>query len=148
MGLAARLSRLRRAGSLPVVVFLVLATSGLPAWSQEIFTPEAAVTAPAILVDDAPADAAIERRLGAILGAVDGLEAVDVAVTSGVVVLTGDVPNARSARAALDIAARTHGVVYVLNRLDEHPDVSSRLARPPANSRNWRPPPCGYCRLR
>lgn len=127
MSLAARLSRLRRAGYLPVVVFLVLATSGLPAWSQEIFTPEAAVTAPAIMVDDAPADAAIERRLGAILGVIDGLEEVDVAVTSGVVVLTGDVPNARSAREALDIAGRTHGVVYVLNRLDEHPDVSSRL---------------------
>lgn len=127
MGRAAHLSRLRRVKSLPGVVFLVLATSFLPARSQEMFTPDATATAPAILVDDAPADTAIERRLGAILGVIDGLEEVDVTVNSGVVILSGAVPNARAAREAIDIAGRIQGVVHVLNRLDEHPDVSSRL---------------------
>ena len=111
---------------------LAIAFLILPGWNplasgQELPAPQATVKAPAIAVQGAPDDAAIQRRLVAVLGAIDGLQNVEVEVTSGVVILTGDVPHSRATREVLDIAGRTEGVVYVLNRLDAEADVASRL---------------------
>lgn len=109
------------------MALLVLLSWQLPAWSQELYAPEAAVTAPEIQVQDVPEDDAIRSRLVAVLGAIDGLQDIEVQVTSGVVTLVGEVPSARLNRAAFEIASRTDGVVYVLNRLGEEADVASRL---------------------
>lgn len=98
-----------------------------PAPGQELTAPDETVAAPAILVQEAPEDAAILSRLTAVFGAIDDLKDVEVKVDSGVVALSGEVPNSRSTREALDIAGRTEGVVYVLNRLEEQADVASRL---------------------
>lgn len=111
---------------------LAIAFLLLPGWNpqasgQEFLAPQATAKAPAIVVQGAPDDAAIRSRLVAILGAIDGLENVEVEVTSGVVILTGGVPHSRATREVLDIAGRTEGVVYVLNRLDEEADVAGRL---------------------
>ncbi|MFN2329480.1 MAG: hypothetical protein ABR612_11210, partial [Chromatocurvus sp.] len=65
---------------------LILTSWHLPAWGQELpYAPDAAVTAPEILVQDVPEDAAIRSRLLAVLGAIDGLQDIEVQVTSGVV---------------------------------------------------------------
>jgi small-conductance mechanosensitive channel len=109
------------------MAMLILMSWHLPAWSQELYAPEAAVTAPEIQVQDVPEDDAIRSRLLAVLGAIDGLQDIEVQVTSGVVTLAGEVPSARLNRAAFEIASRTDGVVYVLNRLSEETDVTSRL---------------------
>lgn len=109
------------------IALLILLTWNLSARGQEPYAPEAAVPAPEIRVQDAPDDTAIRSRLAAVLGAIDGLEDVNVEVTAGVVILTGEVPNSRAAREVLDIARRTEGVVHVLNRLDEEANVASRL---------------------
>lgn len=111
---------------------LAIAFLILPGWNplasgQELPAPQATAKAPAIVVQGAPDDAAIRSSLVAVLGAIDGLENVEIEVTSGVVILTGDVPHSRATREVLDIAGRTEGVVYVLNRLDEEADVASRL---------------------
>jgi small-conductance mechanosensitive channel len=109
------------------LTFLILMSWQLPAWGQELYAPEAAVTAPEIQVQDVPEDAAIRSRLLAVLGAIDGLQDIEVQVTSGVVTLAGEVPSSRLNREAFEIASRTDGVVYVLNRLGEEADVASRL---------------------
>ncbi|MCW9059961.1 MAG: mechanosensitive ion channel [Gammaproteobacteria bacterium] len=109
------------------MALLVLLSWYLPAWGQELYAPEAAVTAPEIQVQDVPEDDAIRSRLLAVLGAIEGLQDIEVQVTSGVVTLLGEVPSARLNRAAFEIASRTDGVVYVLNRLGEEADVASRL---------------------
>ncbi|MFN2348555.1 MAG: mechanosensitive ion channel domain-containing protein [Thioalkalivibrio sp.] len=109
------------------LTFLILMSWQLPAWGQELSAPAAAVTAPEIQVQDVPEDAAIRSRLLAVLGAIDGLQDIEVQVTSGVVTLAGEVPSSRLNREAIEIANRTDGVVYVLNRLSEEADVASRL---------------------
>lgn len=109
------------------MALLVLLSWQLPAWGQDLYAPDAAVTAPEILVQDVPEDAAIRSRLLAVLGAIEGLQDIEVQVASGVVTLAGEVPSARLNRAAFEIASRTDGVVYVLNRLGEETDVASRL---------------------
>ncbi|MDZ7585583.1 MAG: BON domain-containing protein, partial [Thiobacillus sp.] len=92
-----------------VIAFLILPGWNPPASGQELPAPQATVKAPAIVVQGAPDDAAIRSRLVAVLGAIDGLENVEVEVTSGVVMLTGDVPHSRAAREVIDIAGRTEG---------------------------------------
>lgn len=109
------------------MALLVLLSWQLPAWGQELYAPEAAVTAPEIQVQDVPEDDAIRSRLLAVLGAIDGLQDIEVQVTSGVVTLAGEVPSSRLNREAFEIASRTDGVVYVLNRLGEEADVAGRL---------------------
>ena len=111
----------------PTIAFIILLPWISLTQGQELPTPDEAVTAPDILVQGAPEDAAIRDRISGVLDAMDGLQDVDVAVTSGVVTLSGRVPNPRSTREALRIAGRTEGVVHVLNRLDEETDVASRL---------------------
>ena len=112
---------------IPALAFLILMSWHLPAWGQELYAPEAAVTAPEIQVQDLPEDDAIRSRLLAVLGAIEGLQDIEVQVTSGVVTLAGEVPSSRLNREAFEIASRTDGVVYVLNRLGEEADVASRL---------------------
>ena len=63
------------------MALLVLMSWQLPAWGQELYAPEAAVTAPEILVWDVPEDTAICSRLLAVLGAIDGLPDIEVQVT-------------------------------------------------------------------
>ncbi|MDZ7751776.1 MAG: mechanosensitive ion channel family protein [Gammaproteobacteria bacterium] len=109
------------------MLLLVLMSWQQPAWGQELYTSETNVTAPAIQVLDVPEDALIRNRLLAVLGAIDGLQDIDVQVTSGVVTLAGEVPSSRLNRDAFAIASHTEGVVYVLNRLSEEADVASRL---------------------
>lgn len=76
---------------------------------------------------DAGSDAAIARRLDAILGEIEGLEAVDVAVADGVVRLTGRVLSPQLAESAAAIARRIDGVVVVENRIEGETAIVPRL---------------------
>jgi small-conductance mechanosensitive channel len=92
---------------------------------------EPAAEPPRIAVQDVPEDSAIQRRLAAVLQQIDGLEDVRIEVESGVVTVSGSVPNARSTREVLDLARRTEGVLFVEDRLEEEIDLRVRL-RPAA----------------
>ncbi|MDA0220636.1 MAG: mechanosensitive ion channel [Proteobacteria bacterium] len=76
---------------------------------------------------DAGSDAAIARRLDAILGEIKGLEAVEVAVADGVVRLSGRVLSPDLAGSAAAIARRIEGVVVVENRIEGETAIVPRL---------------------
>jgi small-conductance mechanosensitive channel len=114
------------------MLLLGLALAGsAPAQSQELPGAEPAAEPPRIAVQDVPEDSAIQRRLAAVLQQIDGLEDVRIEVESGVVTVSGSVPNARSTREVLDLARRTEGVLFVEDRLEEEIDLRVRL-RPAA----------------
>ena len=76
---------------------------------------------------DAGSDAAIARRLDGILGEIEGLEAVDIAVADGVVRLSGRVLSPDLAETAAAIARRIEGVVVVENRIEGETAIVPRL---------------------
>lgn len=77
--------------------------------------------------DDKPQDDRIEARIESIFDKIDGLEALEVTVESGVVTLTGDVANDAAASDALDIAQRTAGVVRVDDTINRTLDVADNV---------------------
>ncbi|MBB4658178.1 mechanosensitive ion channel family protein [Parvularcula dongshanensis] len=85
------------------------------------------VTDGAITTDSTAGDGAIEARLRDIFGALETLSGVDVAVTAGVVTLTGTVPDDAAAERAGVLATKTEGVVAVENDLTKDVTVSGRL---------------------
>ena len=72
-------------------------------------------------------DAQIETRLRAIYAALPDLAAVKVAVSSGVVTLSGTVPSAAAIDQAGGIAQRLAGVVVVRNQLQRSLTVDNNL---------------------
>ncbi len=103
-------------------VFLWLQGMGNAALAQD-----STESAPVIQVTDVPSDAAIGKRLRAVLAALDEGAGIAVDVKQGVVTLRGSVPNARSAREVEGIANRVEGVIHVQSRLTEETDVSARV---------------------
>ncbi len=77
--------------------------------------------------DDKPQDGRIEARIESIFDKIDGLEALEVTVESGVVTLAGDVANEAAASDALDIAQRTAGVVRVDDTINRTLDVADNV---------------------
>lgn len=103
-------------------VLLTLLVSVPCLHAQEADTPESEIA-----VTSAPEDQAIHARLTAVLAAMDNIEQVDVAVSAGVVTLSGEVPSARAARELMAIAERVEGVVHVQSQMEEEVDLSSRV---------------------
>lgn len=102
-----------------IALMALLAVPG-PGVAQEPGEPEIKVT-------DAPRDGAIESRLQAVLAAMENTSEISVEVESGVVTLTGEVPNASSVRELGNLARRVQGVIHVQNRLIDEAAISSRL---------------------
>lgn len=76
---------------------------------------------------DASIDSEIETRIEGIFGEIDGLEKVRANVNAGVVVLRGEVAEARYGKQAEALAARVKGVVAVTNEIVEQTAVGERL---------------------
>jgi small conductance mechanosensitive channel len=72
-------------------------------------------------------DAAIEQRLEMIFDQIDELKDVSVDVASGVVTLSGLVPNSRAGDEAIALTKKTTGVIYVRDRIDQNVEVGTRL---------------------
>lgn len=106
-----------------LLVTLMLILSWIPlAQGQETSGVDAEIR-----VTDAPRDKAIQQRLAQVLGAIEGLDAVEIEVNAGVVTLSGEVSNARAARDIREIASRVEGVVYVQNKLDDEVNITARV---------------------
>jgi small-conductance mechanosensitive channel len=76
---------------------------------------------------DPAEDEAIGRRLRTTYDTVDGLAPVQVRVTSGVVVLTGEVSAQALRQQAARLAANVRGVAEVENRIEVAQDLEGRL---------------------
>lgn len=107
------------------VFFMVLAffpfPGGLIAQEQEA---EAAPHSIALESDDS----AVQSRLESIYTAMDELSGVEVRVQSGVVTLSGSVPDSESGDDAVGLAERVKGVVVVVDNLRSVTNVSSQLS--------------------
>jgi small-conductance mechanosensitive channel len=74
-----------------------------------------------------PPDAAIQRRIEGILGALGGVEALEVEVRSGVVRIGGRAQSLALREQATDLAERVDGVVLVRNDLQVASQLRDRL---------------------
>ncbi|WP_102108209.1 mechanosensitive ion channel domain-containing protein [Oceaniglobus roseus] len=79
------------------------------------------------LADDIATDARIAERIRGILIELDGYEAVDVTVRSGIVTLTGEVLDANALARLETLVAGIDGVLTVQNEVVETTDLAKRL---------------------
>lgn len=76
---------------------------------------------------DLQKDDDIRQRIKGIFSEIEGLQAVDVSVTQGVVVLTGETPNEKKAQQAVNLTNRLTDVVTVDDRIDRTLDVQDNV---------------------
>ncbi|WP_352339489.1 mechanosensitive ion channel domain-containing protein [Psychrobacter sp. 16-MNA-CIBAN-0192] len=69
----------------------------------------------------------ISQRISGIFSEVDGLHAVNVSVTQGVVTLTGETPNEKKAQQAINLTNRLTDVVTVEDRINRTLDVQDNV---------------------
>jgi small-conductance mechanosensitive channel len=74
-----------------------------------------------------PSDAAIASRIEGLVGALGGMEELEVEVRSGIVRLRGRADSLAVREQALGLAERVEGVVLVRNEVDVAADVRGRL---------------------
>lgn len=69
----------------------------------------------------------IRQRISGIFSEIDGLQAVNVSVTQGVVTLTGETPNEKKAQQAINLTNRLTDVVTVEDRITRTLDVQDNV---------------------
>ncbi|MCD1280445.1 BON domain-containing protein [Psychrobacter sp. CCUG 69069] len=69
----------------------------------------------------------IRQRINGIFSEIEGLQAVNVSVTQGVVTLTGETPNEKKAQQAINLTNRLTDVVTVEDRIDRTLDVQENV---------------------
>lgn len=72
-------------------------------------------------------DTDIRQRISGIFSEIDGLQAVNVSVTQGVVRLTGETPNEKKAQQAINLTNRLTDVVTVEDRINRTLDVQDNV---------------------
>lgn len=75
-------------------------------------------------VDDAPSDDRVAQRIGEILEATEWYDSVSVRVDDGIAFIDGHTTTEDRKIWARDLAAKTNGVVAVVNRISVEPEVS------------------------
>ncbi len=101
---------------------------GVPT-QTEAATPTAPSAPAAIATQtDVTSDADISLRIRSIFGEIEALRKIQVRVSSGVVTLTGTVPNSGDVARAEAIAGRVAGVVTVQNDVERDLKVDSNLS--------------------
>ncbi|WP_456267474.1 mechanosensitive ion channel [Kushneria sp. AK178] len=73
-------------------------------------------------------DSDIQARIAGILSEIDGLDAVGISVTQGVVTLSGDTANEKKAQQALSLAGRLTDVVTVNDDINRTLDVQDNVS--------------------
>ncbi|MGE3745351.1 MAG: mechanosensitive ion channel domain-containing protein [Sphingomonadaceae bacterium] len=111
-----------------VAIFLAVLCITAPAAAQESAPSAESIEATSPIEAGGGADPEIRDRIRSIFGQIDALRGAEVAVSSGVVRLSGAVPSAEDIRRAEAIAARVSGVVTVENSLTRDLAVDSNLS--------------------
>ncbi|SFJ55755.1 mechanosensitive ion channel family protein [Jannaschia pohangensis] len=105
-------------------LFLTLALLfPLPLAAQDAAQPSGTIST----TQDAGGDRAIQRRIEAIIGELDGYDDVTVTVNEGIVTFEGEVLDAETIPRLDVLAARVEDVVAIENRVIESTDVRQRL---------------------
>lgn len=115
------------------------ATSDSIAETPEIIEPSPEPDPPPIISGESTNNAQIEttptpqkdndirQRITGIFSEIDGLQAVNVSVTQGVVTLTGETPNEKKAQQAINLTNRLTDVVTVEDRINRTLDVQDNV---------------------
>lgn len=115
------------------------ATSDSIAETPEALEPSPEPTPPPIISGESTNNAQIEttptpqkdndirQRITGIFSEIDGLQAVNVSVTQGVVTLTGETPNEKKAQQAINLTNRLTDVVTVEDRINRTLDVQDNV---------------------
>ncbi|MCB1130849.1 MAG: mechanosensitive ion channel, partial [Verrucomicrobiae bacterium] len=91
--------------------------------------PDAAAKDEAAVEVTAPApDEKIRTRIEDVFSQVEEFADIDVRVRSGVVTLSGGVPNVKTRDEAMSLVRRTEGVVMTLDRMEEATEVRAQLS--------------------
>mgnify|MGYP002176127031 FL=1 len=77
--------------------------------------------------ESAAGDRAIAKRIRDILAELDGYASVEVAVSAGIVTLTGTTVDTQKTKQLNDLVGRIEGVVAIENEVAETTDVADRL---------------------
>ena len=93
-----------------------------PAITSESTNNAQIETRPTLLKDND-----IRQRISGIFSEVEGLHAVNVSVTQGVVTLTGETPNEKKAQQAINLTNRLTDVVTVEDRINRTLDVQDNV---------------------
>lgn len=80
-----------------------------------------------VVGEDAVTDAQIRQRIADVLAEIDGYAGVEVAVSSGVVTLTGEVLDIAAEEELTGIVSRVDGVVAITNEVSQSADLNERL---------------------
>ena len=72
-------------------------------------------------------DNEIRQRISGIFSEIEGLQAINVSVTQGVVTLTGETPNEKKAQQAINLTNRLTDVVTVEDRINRTLDVQDNV---------------------
>lgn len=70
----------------------------------------------------------IRQRISGIFSEIEGLQAINVSVTQGVVTLTGETPNEKKAQQAINLTNRLTDVVTVEDRISRTLDVQDNVS--------------------
>ncbi len=104
-------------------LFIALGTPLGAAAQDTIAQPSGKIT----MEDSAQKDAAIAVRIREILGELDGYEDVTVTVSSGIVTLRGQTPDATTLAQLGKLVGRVDGVVAIRNDVHETTNLAQRL---------------------
>lgn len=108
-----------------LLCFLMLLPSALPAQTAPANDEQPGGTI--AVTDDGATDAAIARRIRNILSELEGYENIEVAVSSGIVTLTGTTLDSAAAARLTELVGRVEGTVTIENEVSETTDVVERL---------------------
>lgn len=98
---------------------------------------EGGLTEEKVKVEKVTADQRISQRLEQIYEALDGLETIEIKAVSGVVILSGQVPDTESVETAISLAEKTEGVIYVRSDLQVDTEITSRINPLRKKFSNW-----------
>ncbi len=92
------------------------------------FSQDAVVTDAPVKVENQTPDEKIQDRIEEIFSEVEEFQEIQVKVQSGVVTVSGKVPNTKIRDGALNLIKQTDGVVLTLDQLEEDAEVVAQLS--------------------
>lgn len=107
---------------------VTLATTPAPAESSPVISNESTNDAQIETTPAPQKDNDIRQRISGIFSEIEGLQAVNVSVTQGVVTLTGETPNEKKAQQAISLTNRLTDVVTVEDRITRTLDVQDNVS--------------------
>ena len=113
-------------GVLPAILLLALLLAGSAGAQDDAPAPPDDGQPDGTIAVEGAGDDAIERRIAAVLGELEGYDGVAVSVSEGVVALGGEAADGAAVARLDELVGRVEGVVAIENRVTASADVGRR----------------------